>query len=51
MSRLILLCQTAMSVSCSLEVACWERADLLVVLYVIFSCVYVTIPNNVMGQV
>ena len=28
-----------MSVSCSLVVACWERADLLAFLYVMFSCV------------
>ena len=27
------------SVSCSLLLACWERADLLAFLYVMFSCV------------
>ena len=28
-----------MSVSCSLEVTCWKRADLLALFYVMFPCV------------
>ena len=41
----------AMSVSCSLVVTCWERADLLVLLYVMLSCVFVTLRFGVLGQV
>ena len=40
-----------MSVSCSLVVTCWERADLLAFLYVMFSCVFVTFSLGVLGQV
>ena len=40
-----------MSVSFSLVVTCWERADLLTFLYVMFSCVFVTFPFGVLGQV
>ena len=32
-------CHTVLSVPCSLVVTCWERADLLTLLYVMFSCV------------
>ena len=32
----------AMSVSCSLDDTCWERAKILALLYVMFSCVFVT---------
>ena len=39
------------SVSFSLVVTCWERADLFDVLYVIFSCAFVTFPYGVLGQV
>ena len=35
----ICLCHTAMSVSCSLMVTHWERADLLALLCVMFPCV------------
>ena len=38
-----------MSVHCSLVVASCERADLLALLYVMFSCV--TFPYGVLGQV
>ena len=38
-------------VHCSLVVTCWERADLLALLYVMFSCVFVTFPYGVLGQV
>ena len=38
-----------MAVSFRLLVTCWERADLLALLYVMFS--YVTFPYGVLGQV
>ena len=47
----ICLCHTAMSVSCSLKATCWEMADLLALLYVMFSCVFVTFSYSVLGQV
>ena len=43
------VCHAVMSVSCSLVVACWERANLLVLLYSMFSCVFVTFPCGVLG--
>ena len=42
---------SVMSVSCSLEVTCWERADLLALLNVMFSCAFVTFTYSVLGQV
>ena len=45
------VCYAVLSVPCSLVVTCWTRADLLALLYVIFSCVYVTFPYVVLGQV
>ena len=47
----VCLCHTVLSVSCSHVVTCWERADLLVLFYVMFSCVFVTFPYGVLGQV
>ena len=44
-------CNTVLFVPCSLVVTCWERADLLVLLYVLFSCVFVTFPYSILGQV
>ena len=38
----MLVSHTVLSVPCSLVVTCWERANLLVLLYVMFSCVFVT---------
>ena len=35
------VCHTVLSVPCTPVVTCWERADLLVLLYVMFSCVFV----------
>ena len=35
----------------SLLVTCWERADILALLYTMFSCVFVTVPYGVLGQV
>ena len=34
-----------------LFIAGWERANLLALLYVMFSCVFVTLPCGVLGQV
>ena len=39
-----------MSVSCNLVVTCLEKADLLALLYMMFSCVFVTF-SCVLGQV
>ena len=45
------LCHTAMSVSFSLDDNCWEKAEVLALLYVMFSCVFVTFPYTVLSQV
>ena len=47
----VCFCHTAMSVSCSLVVTCWETAVLFGLLYVMFSCVFVTSLYGVVGQV
>ena len=39
-----------LTVNCSLVVTCWKRADLLALLYVMFYCVFVTFPYDVLGQ-
>ena len=48
---IVFVCHTVLSVPCSLVVSCWERADLLALLCVMFSCVFVTFPYHVLGQV
>ena len=45
------ICHAVLSVHCSLVVTCWERANLLAHLYVMFSCAFVTFPCGVLGQV
>ena len=45
------VCHVFLSVRCSLEVTCWERADLLALLCVMFYCVFVTFQCRVLGQV
>ena len=40
-----------LSIHCSLVVTCWETADLLDLLCVMFYCVSVTFPCGVLGQV
>ena len=45
------LCNAALSVPCILVVTCWERADLLTFLYVLFSCAFVSFACGVLGQV
>ena len=47
----VFVCHTVLFVPCSLVVTCWERADLLDLLYVMFSCVFVTFPYGVLSQV
>ena len=42
---------SVMSVYCSLVVTCWERADLFALLFVTFSCAFLTFPYGVLGQV
>ena len=45
------VCHAFLSVHCSLVVTCWGRANLLALLCVMFSCVFVTYPCGVLGQV
>ena len=42
----ICLCYTVLSVPCSIVITRWEGADLLALLYVMFSCVLVTFPYD-----
>ena len=44
-------CNAFSSVNCSPVVTCWERANLLALLYVMLNCVCVTLPCGVLGQV
>ena len=46
-----MICHTVLPVHCSLMVTCWERTDVLALLCVIFSCVFVTSLCGVLGQV
>ena len=45
------VCHAFLSVHCSLVVSCWERADLLALLCVMFYCAFVTFPYGFLGQV
>ena len=45
------VCHAALSVHYNIMVICWEMANLLALLYVMFSCVFVTFPCCVLGQV
>ena len=45
------VCHAVLSVRCSIVVTSWERAEPLALLYVMFSCVFVTFPCGVFGQV
>ena len=47
------VCHAVISVPCSLVVICWERANFLAFLYVMFSCVCFlsSFPCGVLGQV
>ena len=44
------VCHAFLSVYCSHMVACWERADPLALLYVMFYCVFVTFPCGALDQ-
>ena len=44
------VCHAFLPVHCSLVVTCWERANLLALLYVMFSCVFVTVPCGLPDQ-
>ena len=46
----VCLCHTVLYVPCRLVDTCWGRALLLALLYVMFSCVFVTFPYDVLGQ-
>ena len=45
------VCHAFLSVHSSIVVTFWERANLLALLYVMFSCVFITFPCGVLGQV
>ena len=47
----ICLCHIVLSVFCSLVVTCWERADLLALLYLTFCCDLVIFQYGILGQV
>ena len=47
----VYLCYIVVSVPCSLVFTRWERADLLALLCVMFSCVFVSFPCGIPGQV
>ena len=47
----VCLCHTVMSVPCSLVVTCCEMADLWALLCMMFSCVFGTFLNGILGQV
>ena len=42
---------SVLTVHCSLVLTCWERAGPLALLWAVFSCVFVTFPCGVLGQV
>ena len=45
------VCHAVLSVHCNIVVTCWESANLLALLYVMFSYVFVTFPCGTLGQV
>ena len=45
------VCRAFAPVHYCLVVTCWERADLLALLCVMFNCVFVTFPCDILGQV
>ena len=47
----VYLCYAALSFPCILVITCWERADLLALLCVMFSCVCVHFPYGVSAKV
>ena len=51
MLLVFLFCHAVFSVPCSIVVTYREKADRLALLYVMFSCPFVTFPLGVLGQV
>ena len=48
----VCVCHAFLPVHSSLVVTCWERANLLALLFAMFSCVFsLTFPCGVLGQV
>ena len=45
------VCHAVFIVLCRLVIICWEPANLLVLLYVMFSCGFVSFLCGVLGQV
>ena len=45
------VCQAVLPGSYSLVGTCWERAELLAYLYVMYSCIFVTFPYSILRQV
>ena len=45
------VCHAVLSVPCSLVITYLERADLVALLYMAFSCVFATFPYGVLAQV
>ena len=46
----VCLFYTVMSVPCSIVITCWEKSDLLDLLFVVFPCVIVTLLHGVLDQ-
>ena len=44
------VCPVFLSVHYSLAITCWDRADLLALLYVMFYCIFVTFQCVVLAQ-
>ena len=47
----VCLCHSVLSIPCSLKITRWERADLLALLCMMFSCVFPTFPYGVLSWV
>ena len=47
----VCLCHNFLSVHCSIVITCCERADLFALLYMMFSCVFVTFPYGFLCHV
>ena len=46
----ILCFMFVLSTHCSLAITCWVKFDLLALLFVVFSYVFITLPYGVLGQ-
>ena len=45
----VFVCHAVLSIPCNPVVTCWERANLLALLNVMFSFVFVTFPYGILG--